>query len=149
MLRRALQLQRKGPKSFPLRFWKQVYLTTITEGPDLRMAAKAKEAEHQKLSDMTKCSLPHLSSYVIKTLFSQGLLQTAQTAANVKLPARPGCPELRPMSSFVLSLSPPHSVLNIGDDKQEWLSLLHLIATHRPAHLQRDYTTILLQMSCL
>ena len=30
--------------------------------------------------------------------------------------------------------------------KQAWLSLLHLIASHRPAHLQHDYTTILLQV---
>ena len=50
------------------------------------------------------------------------------------------------MSSFVLGLSPSHSVLNVGDDKQEWLNLLYLIAMHRPAHLQHDYTTILLQV---
>ena len=45
--------------------------------------------------------------------------------------------------------SPPHSVINVGDDKQEWLTLLHLIATHRPAqpaHLQHEYTTILIQI---
>ena len=40
----------------------------------------------------------------------------------------------------------PHSVINVGDAKQEWLTLLHLIATHRPAHLQHDYTTILIQV---
>ena len=34
----------------------------------------------------------------------------------------------------------------MGDDKQEWLNMLHLIATHRPAHLQHDYTTILFQV---
>ena len=95
---------------------------------------------------MTKCSLPHLSSYVTKTLLGQGLLQTAQSSSSLKLPARPGHPEVRPMTSFALGLSPPHSVLNIGEDKQDWLNLLHLIATHRPAHLQHDYTTILLQV---
>ena len=45
MLRRALQLQRKGQKHFPPQFWKQLYLAAITEGPDLRMAAKAVEKE--------------------------------------------------------------------------------------------------------
>ena len=49
------------------------------------------------------------------------------------------------MTSFVMGLSPPHRVLN-GENKQDWLSLLHLLATHRPAHLQHDYTTILLQV---
>ena len=41
MLRRALQLQRKGQKHFPPQFWKQLYLAAIAEGPDLRIAAKA------------------------------------------------------------------------------------------------------------
>ena len=45
-----------------------------------------------------------------------------------------------------MGLSPPHSVINVGDDKQGWLTLLHLIATHRPAHLQHEYTTILIQI---
>ena len=80
MLRRALQLQRKGQKHFPPQFWKQLYLTAISEGPDLRMAAK------QQSPDMTKCSLPQLNSYVTKTLLGQGLLQTAQTNASSKLP---------------------------------------------------------------
>ena len=26
------------------------------------------------------------------------------------------------MTSFVLGLSPPHSVLNVGEDKQDWLN---------------------------
>ena len=110
------------------------------------MAAKATEVEHQTSPNMTKRSLLQLSSYVTKTLLSQGLLQTAQTTTTVKLPVRRGCPELSPMSSFLLGLSPPHSVLNVGNDKQDWLNLLHLIATHQPAHLQHDYTTILLQV---
>ena len=50
------------------------------------------------------------------------------------------------MASLVMGLSPPHSVINVGDDNQEWLTLLHLIATHRPAHLQHEYTTILIQI---
>ena len=45
-----------------------------------------------------------------------------------------------------MGLSPAHSVINVGDDQQEWLTLLHLVATHRPAHLQHDYTTILIQV---
>ena len=34
----------------------------------------------------------------------------------------------------------------MDQDKQDWLHLLHLIASHRPAHLQHDYTTSLLQV---
>ena len=38
-------------------------------------------------------------------------------------------------------------MINVGgDDKQDWLNLLHLIATHWPAHLQHEYTTILIQV---
>ena len=33
-----------------------------------------------------------------------------------------------------------------GYDQQEWLTLLQLIATHRPAHLQCEYTTVLIQV---
>ena len=79
MLRRALQCQRKGQNSFPPQFWKQLYLTAISEGPDLRMGAKAVDSEHKLYPDVTKCSLPHLSSYVAKTLFGQGLLQASQS----------------------------------------------------------------------
>ena len=96
--------------------------------------------------DMTKCSLPQLSSYVTRTLLGQGLLQAAQTTTSSKLPVRSESPVCRPMSSIVMGLSPPHSVTNVADDKQEWLTLLHLIATHRPAHLQHGYTTILIQV---
>ena len=71
---------RKGQKHFPPQFWKQPYITEITEGPDLRMEAKAVDKEHQQSPDVTKCSLPRLSSYVTKTLLVQGLLQTAQTS---------------------------------------------------------------------
>ena len=35
--------------------------------------------------------------------------------------------------------------MNVDASRQEWLSLLHLLATHRPTHLQHDYTTILIQ----
>ena len=54
MLRRALQLQRKGQKHFPPPFWKLLYLAAIAEGPDLRMAAKAVEKE------------PHPKKYQLK-----------------------------------------------------------------------------------
>ena len=33
MWRRALQMQRKGQKTFPPQFWKQLYVTAISEGP--------------------------------------------------------------------------------------------------------------------
>ena len=50
------------------------------------------------------------------------------------------------LTSCVLGLHPPHSVVNVDASRHEWLSLLHLLATHRPAHLQHDYTTIILQV---
>ena len=106
------------------------------------MAAKAGDPEHKPSPDMTKCSLPHLSSYVAKTLFGQGLLQTSQSSSSLKLSTPTSNPELRPMTSFVLGLSPPHSAINVGEDKQDWLPLLHLIQSHGPTHLQHDYTTI-------
>ena len=87
-----------------------------------------------------------MSSYVTRTLLGQGLLQAAQITTSSKLPVRSEGPIFRPMSSLVMGLSPPHSVINVGDDQQEWLTLLHLIATHRPAHLQHDYTTILIHV---
>ena len=77
MLRRALQLQRKGQKHFPPSFWKQLYLAAIAEGPDLKMAAKGVEKGQAPSPDMTKCSLPQLSSYATRTLLGQGLLQAA------------------------------------------------------------------------
>ena len=144
MLRRALQLQRKGQKHFPPQFWKQLYLTAITEGPDVRMATKALDLGAS--ADMAKCSLPQLSSYVTKTLLGQGLLQTAQTSASSKIPVRSECPSSCPMASMLMGLSPPHSVISVGDDKQKWLTLLHLIATHREVRLQHEYTTILIQV---
>ena len=69
-----------------------------------------------------------------------------QTTISSKLPVHSEGPVCRPMSALVMGLSPPHSVINVGDDKQEWLTLLHLVATHRPAHLQREYTTIRIQV---
>ena len=110
------------------------------------MAAKGVEKGQAPLPDMTKCSLPQLSSYVARTLLGQGLLQAAQMTTSSKLPVRSEGPDFRPMSSLVMGLSPPHSVINVGDDQQEWLTLLHSIATHRPAHLQREYTTIVVQV---
>ena len=131
MLRTALQLQRKGHLSIFASIWKQLCLAAIAEGPDLRMAAKAVEKEPHQSPDMTKCSLPQLNSHVTRTLLGQGLLQTAQTTSSLKLPVRSEGPVYRPLSSLVMGLSPPHSVINVGDDKQEWLTLFHLTATHR------------------
>ena len=73
-----------------------------------------------------------LNSYATRTLLGEGLLQAAQTTSSLKLPVRSEGPAYRPMSSLVMGLSPPHSVIIVGDDKQEWLTLLHLVATHRP-----------------
>ena len=50
------------------------------------------------------------------------------------------------MGSFALGLPPPQSVINVGPRHQPWLRLLRLLATHRPAHLQREYATLVLQI---
>ena len=50
------------------------------------------------------------------------------------------------MASLVVGLSPPHSVINVGDDKQEWLTLLRLIATHRPAFPALWETAIMIML---
>ena len=97
---------------------------------------------------VTKCSLHQLNAYVTRTLLGQGLLQTAQMTSRLKLPVCSEGPAYHPMSSLVMGLSPPHSVINVGDDKHEWLTLLHLIATYRPAHLLHEYTMILTDRGC-
>ena len=67
MLRRASQTQRKGQKTLPPQFWKQLYMTAVREGPELRMAAKAVDTEQQ--------ALPQLGAHVVRILLGQGLLQ--------------------------------------------------------------------------
>ena len=48
MLRRALQAHRQGQKTFPPMYWKQLYMTAITEGPTLRMAKSTETAKPAK-----------------------------------------------------------------------------------------------------
>ena len=142
MLRRALQAHRQGQKTFPPTYWKQLYTTAIREGPTLRMA-KSTETTKVVKPDMKKCSLPQLGSYIAKTFLSQGLrpmVEQSRTRVSSK-----STPTYKPLTSCILGLDPPHSVVNIDAGRQEWLRLLHLLATHRPTHLQHDYTTILIQ----
>ena len=143
MLQRALQAHRQGQKTFPPTYWKQLYMTAIKEGPTLRMA-KSTETTKPAKPDMKKCSLPQLGSYMTKTFLSQGLRQMVeQTTIRV---SRTPSSTYTPLTSCVLGLDPPHSVVNVDASRHEWLSLLHLLATHRPTHLQHEYTTILLQV---
>ena len=142
MLRRALQAHRQGQKTFPPTYWKQLYTTAIREGPTLRMA-KSTETTKVVKPDMKKCSLPQLGSYITKTFLSQGLrpmVEQSRTRVSSKLTST-----YKPLTSCILGLDPPHSVVNVDASRQEWLRLLHLLATHRPTHLQHDYTTILIQ----
>ena len=138
-----LQLQSKGSKDLSTTVLEAVVSDiAISEGPDLRMAAKAVDSEHKPPPDMTKCSLPHLSSYVAKTLFAQGLLQTSQSSSSLKLPTNTGNAELCPTTSFRIGIkSTTHSAINVGSDKQDWLALSHLIASHRPAHYHHSYAS--------
>ena len=77
MLRRALQAHRQGQKTFPPKYWKQLYTIGIREGPKLRMA-KSTETVKQVKPDMKKCNLPQLGSYMIKTFLGQGLRQMVE-----------------------------------------------------------------------
>ena len=142
MLRRALQAHRQGQKTFPPTYWKQLYTTAIREGPTLRMA-KSTETTKIAKPDMKKCSLPQLGSYMTKTFLSQGLRQMVEQS-KTRVSMKPSS-TYTPLTSCVLGLDPPHSVVNVDASRQEWLHLLHLLATHRPTHLQHDYTTILIQ----
>ena len=136
----------KDKKTFPPQFWKRLYKTAISEGPDLCMAAKAVNSEHKTLPDMTKRSLPHLSSHAVKALLGQNLLQLTQPSSSLKQSSLTSMTELRPMTAVVLGFNPPHSVVKVDQDKQNWLNVLHLIASHWPAHLKHDCTTILQQV---
>ena len=76
----------------------------------------------------------------------KGLLQMTQPSSSLTTSLPTSQPAVRATKSFVFGLNPPHSVVYLGQDKQDWLMLLHLVASRRPAHLQHDYTTILLQV---
>ena len=119
---------RQGQKTFPPTYWKQLYTTAIKEGPTLRMA-KSTETTKIAKPDMKKCSLPQLGSHMTETFLSQGLRQMVEQS-RTRL-------SMKPASTY--------SVVNVDASRQEWLSLPHLLATHRPTHLQHDYTTILIQ----
>ena len=142
MLRRALQAHRQGQKTFPPTYWKQLYTTAIREGPTLRMA-KSTETTKIVKPDMKKCSLPQLGSYITKTFLSQGLRPMVEQS-RTRVSSKPTSTYM-PLTSCILGLDPPHSVVNVDASRQEWLRLLHLLATHRPTHLQHDYTTIIIQ----
>ena len=143
MLRCALQAHRQGQKIFPPKYWKQLYTTGIKEGPKLRMA-KSTETAKQVKSDMKKRSLPQLGSYMTRTFLSQGLHQMVEQLGHRR--SKQSSSSYMPLTSCVLGLRPPHSVVNVDANRHEWLSLLHLLATHRPAHLQHPYMTIILQI---
>ena len=117
-LRRALQMQRKGQKTFLPQFWKQLYMTAIREGPDLRMAAKAVDTEHEAPPDRSKRSLPRLNAYVVKLLLGQGSMQMTLPRSNWTQSHLNAKTELNPMISRVLGLRPPHSVVSVDSSKQ-------------------------------
>ena len=106
--------------------------------------AKSTEAAKPVKPDTKKCSLPQLGSYMTKTFLSQGLHQMVEQSTPRM--SKKSSSSYTPLTSCVLGLHPSHSVVNVDASRHEWLSLLHLLATHRPAHLQHDYTTILLQI---
>ena len=104
-------------------------MTAIKEGPTLRMAKSTETAKPAK-PDMKKRSLPQLGSHMTKTFLSQGLQQMVQQSIP-KMSKTPSS-TYTPLTSCVLGLHPPHSVANVDASRHEWLSLLHLLATHRP-----------------
>ena len=76
---------------------------------------------------------------VLSRLLGQGLLQ-------MTLPRSSWTPSHLNFTHIGLKFKPPHSVVNVDSGRQDWLHLLHMIASHRPPHLQSDYATILLQV---
>ena len=106
--------------------------------------AKSTETAKPVRPDMKKRSLPQLGSYMTKTFLSQGLHQMVEQSGHRR--SRKSSSSYKPLTSCVLGLHPPHSVVNVDASRHEWLTLLHLLATHRPAHLQHPYTTVILQI---
>ena len=104
----------------------------------MRMA-KSTETTKATKPDMKKCSLPQLGSYMTKNFLSQGLRQMVDQSGT-RVSMKP-VSTYTPLTSCVLGLDPPNSVVNVDASRQEWLSLLHLLATHRPTHLQHDSYT--------
>ena len=121
-------------------------MIAFREGPDLCRASKVEHAESKALPVLSKCSLPHLNSHTFKILMGQGLLHMTLPRSTWNKSHVQGTPEVSPMTSCVLGLNPPHRVVNVDASKHDGLNLLHLLASHRPAHLQHDYTKVLLQV---
>ena len=111
MLRRALQAHRQGQKTFPPKYWKQLYTTAIREGPTLRMAKSTDTTKIAK-PDMKKCSLPQLGSYMTKTLLSQGLRQMVEQSRD-RVSMKPTS-TYTPLTSCVLGLGMAAAALQRG-----------------------------------
>ena len=111
-------------------------MTAVREGHQLRTAAKAVDTEQQAPPDLSKCSLTQLSARVVKILLGQDLLQMTLPRSNWTQNHLTSKPELTHMTSCLLGLYPPHSVVNVDANRQTWPNLLHVIASHWPAHLQ-------------
>ena len=76
-----------------------------------------------------ECACGEDLAWSIVTTDDSASLQLAQNHLTSK-------PELTHMTSYILGLWPLHSVVDAGASRQMWLNLLHMIASHRPAHLQ-------------
>ena len=131
MLRRALQARRQGQKTFPPKYWKQLYTSGIREGPKLRMA-KSTETVKQVKPDVKKRNLPQLGSYMTKTFLGQGLRQMVEQSTQSM--SKNTSSSVKPLASCVLGLHPPHSVVNVDASRHEWLSLLHRNMSDKEAH---------------
>ena len=91
--------------------------------------------EQQAPPNMSKCSLPQLSAHVVTILLGHELLQMTLPRSNWTQNHLTCKPELTHMTSCILGLNPPHSVVAVDASRQTMADLLQMIASHRPAHL--------------
>ena len=94
--------------------------------------------------DMSKCSLQHLNSRGQDSTWTRVVTDdpTSYQLERVIFLTKPSS-DIWLHAYWAYT---PQSVVKVDSGKQVWLKLLQMIASHRPTHLQHDYTIILLQV---
>ena len=101
---------------------------------------------NKELPDVTKRGLPQLTSYTSRLILEQGLHHTQSITQKMQPPADRSDHKRQPgMGTYTFGLQPPRRVLNTQTNPT-WLTLLHLLATHRSSSMRHEYTTTCLQI---
>ena len=129
-------------KTFPPQFWKQLCLTASVK---VQIFAWQPKLWIQSTSQLASSQFLRCQDCLVKDYSRRHspIQFQSETSHHHRQHRAASCDIFR---IGLVKFSPPHSVINGGSDKQDWLTLLHLIASHQPAHLQHDYTTILMQV---